>query len=150
MAITCLEDQLRRDESERQFAYDDSNGRTLARGARLVGNLTIGVGRNLSAKGLSEKERAFLLANDISDATAEFDEHFPWTQGLDAVRRGALLNLVFNLGAAGLAGFPKMLAALQARDWATAATELKNSAADHQEPARIERLAMQIETGFWQ
>ena len=36
--ITCLEDQLRRDESERQYAYDDANGKTLVRGTQLRGN----------------------------------------------------------------------------------------------------------------
>lgn len=150
MPITCLEDQLRRDESERQFAYDDATGKTLVKGGTLQANLTIGVGRNLTAKGISEKERAFLLANDIADATAALEQNFPWAMSLDPVRRGAFLNLIFNMGAHALSGFPKMLNAAQAGDWAVAAAELKNSAADHEEPARIERLALQLETGFWQ
>jgi GH24 family phage-related lysozyme (muramidase) len=148
--ITCLEDQLRRDESERQFAYDDATGKTLVKGATLQGNLTVAVGRNLSAKGLSQKERDFLLANDKQDAIVALEANFPWAMDLDEVRRGALLNLIFNMGAKGVAGFPKMLAALQQKDWQTAKAELLDSAADHQEPARIERLALQLETGFWQ
>ncbi|HEY3972305.1 MAG TPA: glycoside hydrolase family protein [Candidatus Sulfotelmatobacter sp.] len=150
MAINCLEDQLRRDESERQFAYDDATGRTLGKGDRLQANLTIGVGRNLSAKGLSQKERAYLLANDIADATADLAAHLPWALELDDARKGAMLNLVFNMGIRGVMGFPKFLAAMQAGDWATAKAELLDSEAARQEPDRIDRLALQIETGFWQ
>ena len=148
--ITCLEDQLRRDESERQYAYDDANGKTLVRGTQLRGNLTIGVGRNLSAKGISPKEQDFLLANDIADATIAIEANWPWGLDFDEIRKGALLNLLFNMGAHALSGFPKFLAALKAGDWTTAKAELLDSAADHEEPARIQRLALQIETGFWQ
>jgi lysozyme len=150
MPITNLEDQLRRDEDERQFAYDDASGKTLARGMPLVGNLTIGIGRNLSAKGLSAQERDLLLHSDMADAMAELQNRFPWAMQLDQVRQGALLNLLFNMGAHALSGFLKFLAAMQAGDWLTAKVELLNSAADHQEPARIGRLAEQIESGVWQ
>lgn len=37
MPITCLEDQLRRDEEERQMAYDDATGKTLSKGDKLLG-----------------------------------------------------------------------------------------------------------------
>ena len=150
MAITCLADQLRRDEAERQFAYDDADGSTLIKGGTLKGNLTIAVGRNLSAKGLSQKERDFLLNNDMDDATMALEANWPWAMQLDDTRKGAMLNLVFNMGSHALSGFPKFLAAMQQGDWATAKAELLNSAADHEEPQRIERLALQVETGFWQ
>lgn len=150
MPITCLEDQLRRDEDERQFAYDDASGKALLKGQTLQGNLTIAVGRNLSAKGLSAPERAYLLANDIADAKAALEADFPWAAALDDVRRGAMLNLIFNMGAHALSGFTHFLAAMQAGDWATAKAQLLDSAADHEEPARIARLGTQIESGFWQ
>jgi GH24 family phage-related lysozyme (muramidase) len=150
MPITNLQDQLRRDESERQFAYDDANGKTLVKGTTLQANLTIGVGRNLSAKGISQKERDFLLDNDIADATVALEANWPWAMQLDDARKGAMLNLVFNMGSHALSGFVHFLAAMQAGDWATAKAELLSSAADHEEPERIARLALQIETGFWQ
>jgi len=150
MPITNLEDQLRRDESERQYAYDDADGKTLVKGSTLQANLTIGVGRNLSAKGVSQKERDFLLANDIQDATVALESTFPWAMGLDDIRLGAMKNLAFNMGIHALSGFPKFLAAMRAGDWETAKTELLDSAADHEEPARIARLAAQILTGVWQ
>lgn len=150
MPITNLEDQLRRDESERQYAYDDANGKTLTKGSALQGNLTIAVGRNLSAKGVSQKERDFLLANDIQDATVALEANFLWVMDLDEVRQGAFKNLIFNMGTHALSGFPKFLAAAKSGDWPTAKAELLDSAADHEEPERIARLALQLETGFWQ
>jgi lysozyme len=150
MPITCLEDQLRRDEDERQYAYDDATGKTLVKGSTLAANLTIGVGRNLSAKGISRKERDFLLDNDIQDATVALEANFPWAMALDDVRKGAMLNLVFNMGARALSGFVNFLTAMQVGDWAEAKAQLLDSAANHQEPERIGRLALQIESGFWQ
>jgi lysozyme len=150
MPITNLSDQLRRDEEERQFAYDDATGKTLLKGMTLKANLTAGVGRNLSAKGLSQKERDFLLANDIQDSTVALEGNFPWVMGLDEARKGALLNLTFNMGSHALSGWPKFMAAMKAGDWPTAKAELLDSAADHQEPQRISRLALQIDSGFWQ
>jgi lysozyme len=150
MPITNLKDQLRRDENERQFAYDDATGKTLSKGDTLKANLTIAVGRNLSAKGVSQKERDFLLDNDIADATIALEANFPWAMELDDVRKGAMLNLTFNMGIHKLSGFPKFLAAMKQGDWSTAKAELLDSAADHEEPARISRLALQLESGFWQ
>jgi lysozyme len=150
VSITCIEDQLRRDEAVRQFAYDDANAETLTKGGTLRGNLTIGIGRNLSAKGISAAEQNYLLSNDLAEVNAAIEAEFSWAQSLDPVRFGAMQNLVFNMGSHALAGFPKFLAAMQASDWSTAKTELLDSAADHEEPERIQRLALQIESGYWQ
>jgi lysozyme len=150
MPITCLSDQLRRDEDEKQFAYDDASGKPLCKGDKLLGNLTIGVGRNLSAKGLSAKERDFLLANDEQDAAIALEANFPWALDLDGVRKGAVLNLIFNMGSHALLTFHEFIAAMVDRDYPRAKTALLDSAADHEEPLRIARLATQIESGFWQ
>ena len=137
--ITNLSDQLIRDEGLRLHPYRDS-----------VGKLTIGIGRNLDDKGISLAEADALLANDIKDATDSLEANFPWTMDLDDARKGALLNLTFNMGIRGLSAFVKFLAAMKTGQWLTAKAELLNSAADHEEPERIARLALQIETGFWQ
>ena len=129
--ITCIEDQLRRDEDERPFAYDDATRKPLLKGDTLKANLTIGVGRNLSAKGLSAKERDFLLANDVQDATVALEANFSWAMELDDATRGAMLNLLVNMGSHAVSGFPKFPAAMKAGDWQTAKAELLDSAADH-------------------
>src|ERR1700733_10674007 len=137
--ITNLSDQLTRDEGLRLHPYRDT-----------VGKLTIGIGRNLDDRGITLVEADYLLANDIKDATDSLEANFPWVMDLDDARKGALLNLTFNMGVRGLAKFVNFLTAMKVGEWATAKAELLNSAADHEEPARIARLALQIETGFWQ
>jgi GH24 family phage-related lysozyme (muramidase) len=69
---------------------------------------------------------------------------------LDDARKGAMLNLVFNMGSHKLSGFVNFLAAMKDGNWAEAKAQLLDSAADHEEPERIARLALQIESGFWQ
>ena len=150
MPITCLEDQLRRDEEECQFAYDDATGKTLTKDVALQGNLTIAVGRNLSAKGLSKKERDFLLANDVQEATVALEANFPWAMELDDARKGALLNMTFNMGVRGLAEFKDFLAKMQAKDFRAAAGAMLDSLWAKQVGPRATRLSMQIESGFWQ
>jgi lysozyme len=148
--ITCLEDQLRRDEDEKQFLYDDATGKTLLRGDTLKGNLTGGVGHDFTAVGISKKVRDFMLAEDMANAAIALEANFPWAMDLDTVRKGAMENLIFNMGAHKLSSFVKFLEAVKAGDWPTAKTQLLSSAADHEEPLRIARLAMQFESGFWQ
>jgi lysozyme len=139
MPIACLEDQLRRDEGVRLRPYRDS-----------VGKVTIGVGRNLDDVGISEKEADVLLANDIQSATISLEANFPWTMELDQVRKGALLNMAFNMGVRGLAEFRDFLEKMQAQNFRAAAGAMLDSLWARQVGARATRLSIQIETGFWQ
>lgn len=138
-----LREQLIRDEGGYQkYAYQDS-----------LKLWTIGYGRCIDrwkGKGISEPEAALLLDNDIRDTTADLLTALPWVASLDETRRGALLNLCFNLGIMGLLGFKHMLAALQNGDWETAAQHLLDSKYAGQVKARATRLAEQIRTGQWQ
>jgi lysozyme len=148
--ISNLEDQLRRDEEERQFAYDDATSKTLRPGDTLKGNLTIGIGRNLTAKGLSKSERDFLLANDVRDATADLAAAFPWAMELDQVRKDALLNMVFNEGVEHVKGFRIAMGSMQARNFQDAAAAFLDSLWAKQVGARARRLAEQIVSGTYQ
>jgi lysozyme len=130
-------EQLRRDEGVRNKIYTDS-----------LGIPTIGVGRNLRDVGLSDTEVNFLLTNDVVRVQEELDS-FAWYQGLDEVRKGALTNMAFNLGVAGLLHFPHLLAALAKADWVTAAQEMADSKWAAQVGPRALRLEQQILTGEW-
>jgi lysozyme len=132
-------EQLKRDEGVRWKPYRDQ-----------VGKLTIGVGRNLDDVGISPREADLLLVNDISRAEHGIDEHLPWALQLDDVRRGALINMAFNVGIAGLLGFREFLRLLEARQWAEAAKEMLQSKWAEQVGGRAHRLSTQIETGEWQ
>ena len=137
--ITNLKDQLVRDEELRLKPYTDS-----------VGKLTIGVGRNLTDKGISFQEAQGLLANDIADATADLQAKLPWTATLDDVRKGALLNMTFNMGIGGLLEFHDFLARMQRGDFPGAAGAMLDSLWARQVGARATRLSIQIQSGVWQ
>jgi lysozyme len=85
--IAKLRSDLTRDEALRLKPYRDS-----------VGKLSIGVGRNLDDKGISEAEAEFMLTNDITEHLALLDKYLPWWRTLDEARQLALANLAFNLG----------------------------------------------------
>ena len=108
---------LERHEGRQAFPYHDT-----------VGKLTIGVGRNLSDRGLSEDEIDLLLATDIGIAaeicTGLFGAGFA---GLSPDRRHALISMAFNMGGPRLAGFRRMRAAIAADDWDRAAAEALDS-----------------------
>src|SRR5882724_5315545 len=92
--------QLRRDEGCRLSVYTDSTG-----------NLTIGVGRNLTGVGISAEEAEYLLGNDIYRAIAGINKFLPWAADLDDGRYGVIVNMAFNLGIDGLINFEHFLAA---------------------------------------
>ena len=137
--ITNLKDQLLRDEELRLKPYTDS-----------VGKLTIGVGRNLTDKGISLQEAQLMRDNDIADATADLQTALPWTATLDDVRLGAMRNMTFNLGIGGLLEFHDFLGKMQRGDFPGAAGAMLDSLWARQVGARATRLSMQIQEGTWQ
>lgn len=139
MDATSLRAQLIRDEGLRLKAYRDP-----------AGNTTIGVGRNLDDKGITEPEAMFLLSNDINEVVSEVSAAFPWTGTLNDARFAVLANMSFNMGLSGLLGFERMLAACRQNDWETAACEMVQSRWAQQVGARATRLAEQMRTGVWQ
>lgn len=131
-----LAEQLIRDEGIRLFPYRDT-----------MGKLTIGVGRNLDDVGITIAEARYLLDNDIVRAAAAVLARVPMSHRVDDIRRAVLVNMAFNMGIKGLMGFTKMLAAVEAGDWDTAAQEMRNSKWATQVGDRAERLAVQMQTG---
>lgn len=125
-----LREQLIRHEGIRLRPYRDT-----------LGWLTIGVGRNLESVGISRDEAMLMLDNDILRVQTEVVKALPWTVSLDRPRCDVLLNMAFNLGTAGLLKFAKMLAAVEAGEYATAAKEMLDSKWATQVGARAEELA---------
>lgn len=112
-----------------------------------LGIETIGVGRNLVDRGLSDEEVDYLLSNDITIVENELDNGLSWWRDLDEVRQRALADLAFNMGLPRLHGFVKMLSALQRRDYHAAADELLDSKYAKQVGERSNRVAEMIRTG---
>lgn len=115
-----------------------------------VGKWTVGHGRNLEDRGLSDREADFLFQNDLDDALSDVKNFLPWSVVLNDARRGVLVELSFNLGIGRLVRKnPKMLAALKVGDYVTAKAELLDGPYKEQVGERAFRLADQLESGVW-
>lgn len=146
--ITNIYDQLIRDEALRLKPYRD-NSSQLGFESK-PGKLTIGIGRNLDDRGLTEEESIYLCHNDVADVTRRIRIALPWTDTLDLVRFGVLLNMGFNMGVPELLAFRQMLGWLQRKDYPRAAAEMADSAWYHEVGDRAKRLVQQMITGEWQ
>jgi len=114
-----------------------------------AGYETIGVGRNISKSGLglSDDEVDYLLENDIVRVIKELSLEYPWFKNLDDVRKDAIIDIGFNLGATRLRGFKRALAAMEVADYKTASLEFLDSKWSRDVKGRSTELAYMIETG---
>ena len=108
--------------------------------------LTIGVGRNLDDKGISESEATLLLMNDIQDAERDLKWHMPTYRSLTQTRKMVMLDMAFNLGVRGVMKFKKMHAALALRDYEEAARQMLDSRWAEQVGQRALTLAEMMRT----
>lgn len=131
-----LIDQLRIHEGVEKTVYNDSEGIP-----------TIGVGRNLRDRGLSDDEIDYLLSNDIDIVVNELDKVMPWWRDLDEVRQRVLCDLVFNLGMPRFSGFKKSISYMKQQMWDQAADELLDSKWARQVGRRAQTLSEMMRTG---
>ena len=110
-----------------------------------VGKQTIGYGFNVDS-GISEYAAEALLVAQTEERETELKEYW-WAAGLDDVRMSVIVEIAFNSGISSLLHFPKMLAAVGAKDWETAKAELLDSDAARQLPGRYAKLAEIMLTG---
>lgn len=101
---------------------------------------SIGYGRNLDDKGITQAEAELLLDNDIAECIQDLAT-FYWWNDLTDIRQAALINLRFNLGPARFRGFKKMIKALEMRDYTEAAYQILDSNYAKQVGMRAERVA---------
>jgi GH24 family phage-related lysozyme (muramidase) len=130
-------------------------GEVVTNGRHLIykcskGHWTIGIGRNVDINGglgLSEKEVDFLLEQDIERVIKELSIEFGWFADLDDVRRDAMIDISFNLGATRLRKFVLALDAMERADYQTASKEFLDSDWSRQVKGRSIELASMIATG---
>ena len=127
---------IRRHEGVRTHPYQDS-----------VGKLTIGVGRNLTDRGLGVDEVNVLFENDIDIASQALDIWLTGWRDFSPSRKSALLSMAFNLGAPRLCHFVKLRSALIAGDFDTAAAEALDSKWARQVGGRADEIAALIAKG---
>ena len=131
-----LIDQLIDHEGMELEVYEDS-----------LGIATIGIGRNLVDRGITEDEARFLCNNDIDIVERELVAEFPIVAELDSIRQRVLIDMAFNVGVPRLTGFRKMWAAIHCGDYAEAAVEMMDSKWARQVGRRAERLSLMMELG---
>jgi lysozyme len=92
-----------------------------------AGKITIGVGRNLEDKGISEEEADFLLHNDIMECMADMPKIFWNWNHLNDEQKMAMIDMRFNLGPVRFRQFRNMIEAVKAGDFKKAAEEMRDS-----------------------
>lgn len=112
-----------------------------------AGYLTVGVGRNLDAKGLSDSEVQVLLTNDIEECWRGVVRELPWVTQLSDPRQRVICGWAFQLGLSGLLEFKQTLAAIKAGRYDEAAAMMLQSKWAQQTPARVKRLAAMMRAG---
>ena len=131
-----LKNLLVQHEACRNFPYTDTTG-----------HLSIGVGRNLSDRGISTVEALLLLDDDILYFSSKLYSLVDFFDKLDENRQIVLVDMCFNLGVNGFLGFQSMLKALESGDYDSAAKEILASKAAEQCPERYQRLSSIMRTG---
>lgn len=145
--VDKLVKQLKEEEGFRLTVYDDATGKQLQKGEILKGNPTIGIGRNLIGKGITESEAIYLLGNDIQDVYKTLVTAWPWFEALDDVRQRVLLDMAFNMGYNRLATFEKTIKLVRGGKYEDAAVEMLNSDWAEQVGRRATRLAKMMRDG---
>lgn len=112
-----------------------------------LGVPTLGVGRNVRDKGISNEEAFMLLAHDIDEAIADLTQSFLWFAALDPVRQRVLIDMRFNMGPNTFREFRHTLHAVAVGNYTAAADGMLASRWALQVKGRAETLARMMRTG---
>ena len=111
--------------------------------------LTIGVGRNIEDRGITEDEARYLLKNDIKIVEDELLSKKPMVAELDAVRQRVLVDMGFNLGIPTLLKFQNMWLAIEQEDFIQDSIEMMDSRWARQVGQRAHKLSEAMRIGEW-
>lgn len=142
MNLLRLVDTLKRHEGTvikrgRHMPYTDS-----------VGKVTIGMGRNLSDKGISDDEAKFMLMNDISEVIHDLRLKYFWFDSLDDVRQEVVINMAFNMGMSGFGTFRNTISDIEIGNYSSAAGRMLRSKWARQVGRRAIDLSGMMKTGL--
>jgi lysozyme len=130
-----LRASLKAHEGVRHFPYKDT-----------MGNLTIGVGHNISTNGISLHIIDLILDEDIMWATEQALAQLPWIAMLDDVRKRAFVELFFNMGLKVMT-FHQALDSAKRGDWLGCMAGFRESLWHRQVGHRAIDLERMLETG---
>jgi lysozyme len=133
--------ELELDEGRRLKAYKDSEGYWTIGIGHLLGN-----NPEYADSIITDEQCDELFVEDFETAVKEAQEAFDGFAGLDGPRKGALVNLAFELGTK-LSTFHGFLNLLDTDSYEDAADDLLKTRYAKQVPARAGRIAYRIRTG---
>jgi lysozyme len=143
---TNLEHLVGKNEDFRAIPYNDASGLPIS----VAGNITVGYGYNLSA-GMSIDIALMLMRIKLCEAEQDLllSPQVPYSL-LSPVRKIALLDMAYNMGASGLETMTDFLTYLRAEEFAQAAADLMATLWAREVGARAKFDANLIKTGIWQ
>lgn len=135
MNIEAIKDLLKKHEGCVLFPYKCT-----------ADKITIGYGRNLDDKGITQKEALFLFDNDVRACIKDlefffFQDFYSFPDNIQSV----LINMRFQLGHTGFKRFKKMIFAFRNKDYKEAAVQMKDSKWFIQVPNRAKELIKMVE-----
>tara|TARA_B100000900_G_scaffold111183_1_gene92913 strand:+ start:336 stop:794 length:459 start_codon:yes stop_codon:yes gene_type:complete len=118
-------EMLKRHEGLRTFPYNCSQG-----------FLTLGIGRNLDANGISEEEAHYLLYNDINKVQKELTKNWGVWRTFPERPRMVCIDMAFQMGITGFMSFRETRKLMELGKWLEASEELLRSRYAVQTPNR--------------
>ena len=109
-----------------------------------AGKLTIGVGRNIEDRGISEDEAEYMLQNDIDICMHELSKNLPFFYDLPETAQIVLIDMCFNMGMPRLLKFKKTLRHIELGGYRNASFEMLDSAWAKQVGKRAVTLSNQL------
>lgn len=100
-------------------------------------------------KGLTQAEADALLVSDADQKQIDAMNILACYKQLNEVRQAVIIDMVFNLGMSGFSKFKRLIAALNASDFQTAANEMRNSAWYNQVKTRAVEDCSLMLRGTW-
>lgn len=117
---------------------------------------TQGVGRKLSSEkyiplsqfpDIDMPTAMAWLDEDLSAAENGLNAVFLWTQTMDGIRLGVVVEMAFQMGVAGVEEFHHFIAACEDQDYETAAQDMLESEWARETPARCQELSEIMKSG---
>lgn len=92
-----------------------------------AGKLTIGVGRNLEDRGITNAEAMYLLHNDIENVIQQLKDRFYWFENIHEDAQAVMTDMCFNMGLGGLLTFQATLEHLKNENYKAASVTMLES-----------------------
>lgn len=113
----------------------------------ISGKLTIGIGRNLDANGISKEEAEILFRNDLLEAKLQGINLVRNFYTLNEARQAVIISMIFQMGAKGFAKFKNTIKFIEAKNFEKAARNMLLSLWAVQTPRRARELSKMMKEG---